>query len=498
MIPNGFSNKAGGTGADEVGMDEASTRDILHMFRHEPSISSARESYLATTLCAPFTFRIPKMGVMSKKDMEGIIERHWMPFLRRVYDWTRMFGICPYFFERKGDFHQIPVVPDPELGYIRVRVNPKTHRLEYKWYWNHGTQVHQEKKMLWVITDRAPTARGEYRSVMSSLLPRYRTILVLRRSLERAAVQNTSVPHLLEYHPSAATAKNDDLTQMVANFGEKAAGLSKARQELARAKDIRVRTDELMHQIRQVHGGQLIAGAQRERTLMWTDTPEDVLERMDTGLDRMVPLRPDFKYVAPARASVVAELERYQNAFDVDAAAAMGYAYELIRPTGSARVQNVKGGERFVNERAKEGVAFFTSVAHAALIIAYEKPLRAGFADFYDWQVNRRGGDQNEVAELHPEIDVEVYMSCTPMIDYEELRQMWREDGIISKVDFAKHAFDMKAMPIDQIRVEMYPDMVPREEVMATTTKKATKSTKSKEEDNPASLPKKKRKGNDD
>jgi hypothetical protein len=485
---------AGGMQGDEVDLDQAAKNDLITMFRNEPSISSSRQSYLATTLSSPFTFYIPKMGLRSKGDMDRIIERHWMPWLRKVYDWTVLFGICPYYFERRNEQHQIPVVPDVEMGDIRVFVNHKTHRVEYKWYWNHGTHVNLEKKMLWVITDRAPTRTGEFRSVLASLIPRYRTILILRRALQRAATQNTSLSHILEYHPSAAMAKNDDLTQMVANFGEKAAGLSKARQELARAKDIRVRTDELMQQVRQVHMGQLSTAASQERRLLWTDTSADVVERMDSGLDRMVPLRPDFKYVSPARASVVAELEKYQNAFDVDAAAAMGYAYELIRPTGAARTQNVRGGERFVNERSKEGNAFFTVVAHSALIIAYDRPFREGFSDFQSWHINRQGGDQHDVAELHPEMDVEVYMSSTPMTNYDQLRQMW-QDGILRKEDFANHAFEMNGMPIDQVKVSLWPDMVPKELLIKPqTTKPAGEKKNAAPSEEKAVPPKKKQK----
>lgn len=470
---------------DEHDLDAAAKADIIHIFRTETAISTSRESYLSTTLAVPFTFHIPKMGLQSKGDMERVIERHWMPWLRKVYDWTRMFGICPYYFERRGAIHQVPIVPDIELGRITVSVNPKTRKLEYKWYWTPSginMQMKHDKSILWVITDRAPTRSGTFRSLLASLLPRYRTLVILRRSLERASTQNTHLAHILEYHPSAGTASNDNLTQMVANFGEKAAGLSKARQEIARSKNIQVRTSELMQQIGSMNASHAAIGAQRQTRLMWTDTDASVLERMDTGLNNMIPLRPDFKYVSPARSTVMAELEKYQNAFDVDAAAAMGYAYELIRPTGSSRTQNVRGGERFVNERAKDGIAFFTMVAHSALIIAYDKPLREGFTDFSSWHVNRRGGDQHTVAELHPEIDVEVFMSSAPMITYETLEKMW-QDGILSKQDFANHAFQINAMPLDQVQLFSVPDMDGRSKAALAKPKVETKKGEEEKEE---------------
>src|SRR5690606_16812488 len=111
--------------------------------------------------------------------MELIIERHWMPWLRQVYDWVKMIGICPYYFEKPAGQkeHQVPIVPDIELGYITVFVN-KRHKLDYKWYWNHGHEQGHAKNMLWVITDHAPTKTGALKSPLASLLSQYRTILI--------------------------------------------------------------------------------------------------------------------------------------------------------------------------------------------------------------------------------------------------------------------------------------------------------------------------------
>ena len=53
---------------------------------------------------------------------------------------------------------------------------------------------------------------------------------------------------------------------------------------------------------------------------------------------------------------------------------------------------------------------------------------------------------------MYPELDVKVDMSCTPMMSYDELKQMWL-DGIISKENFAHHAFHLHALPMDQIEM---------------------------------------------
>jgi len=477
-----------GMDPEEVQLDKEAVADVLHMFRHVPAIKIAREAFLSMTICSPFTFHIPKLGLNSNKDMELIIERHWMPWQRRVYDWVKLIGICPYYFEKpRGQTdHQVPIVPDIELGYITVFVN-KRHKLEYKWYWSHGHQQGHAKNMLWIITDHSPTRHGNLKSQLASLLPQYRTILVLQRSLEIASTQCAKPSHILEYHPKEGTAKNDNLTQLVANFGERAAGLTKARQELARANEIRVRTDELREQTKRVAAQNAMGGLQNQKRLLYTDTRQESIERIDPGFtDRMLPLRPDFKYVAAQRPSIVADLDRHLQTFNTAAAANMDFAMELIQPTGSARSQNVKGSERFENERIKEAINFFTSITHAALIIAYKSQLENGFNSYKMWQVNRKGGDTYEIAELYLEMDVHVEMTCTPMTTYNDLRQMWL-DGIISKDDFALHAFKIRALPEEQINVTPYPDKIPKDMISVflggRVGTEMTKKTDSKDDD---------------
>jgi hypothetical protein len=448
----------------EVAIDAQALADVLRMFHSMPAIQIARDAFLSMSLCGPFGFRIPRMGLRSNADMERIIERYWMPWLRTAYDWIKMVGVCPYYFERKGE-HLVPLVPDIELGDISVLVNSKTHKVEYRWRWTHGlasdaTTVSSEgdKNMYWVISDYAPSCNGQLRSPLASLLPSYRSILILQQSLEVASAQCARPTHVMEYHPQPGTARNDNLTQLVATFGEKAAGLSQARQEMAKAQEIRVRTSELMRQLRDTaEGNASYTGAPTKRRLLWTDFDEDAVDRYDSGLSsRIFPLRPDFKYVAPQKASVVADLDKHLREFNIMAAARMDFSIEFVQPTGSRGGTNFAGAERFENERIKEALGFFTSITKTALILAYRKQFEQGFAQASEWKrrhPRRTGGsDASDVADMYPELDVEVYMSCTPFVGYNELRAMWI-DGIMSKETFAHHVFHMRAMQEEEIEI---------------------------------------------
>jgi len=448
---------------EEVVLNNDSVADVVRMFHSMPSIQIARDAFLSMSLCGPFTFRIPRMGLRSNDDMERIIERYWMPWLRAVYGYIKMIGIAPYYFERHGGEHLVPVVPEMELGTISVLVN-KHHHKEYRWRWNHGTGAdvatatdEGEKNMYWVLSDYAPDSNGELRSPLASLLPAYRTILVLQQSLEVASAQCARPTHVLEYHPQPGTARNDNLTGLVANFGEKAAGLSQARQELARAHEIRVRTSELARQLRDTQEGNSYQGAASRKRLLWTDLDEDAVDRYDSGLaSRIFPLRPDFHYVASQKASIVADLDKHLKEFNILAAARMDFSIEFVQATGARGGANVAGAERFQNERIKEALAFFTAILKTALILAYRKQFEQSFAQARDWKrrhPRRTGGHTgDDVADMYPELDVEVHMSCTPFVNMQELRLVWL-DGIMSKETYAHHLFHMHALHPDEIEI---------------------------------------------
>lgn len=471
--------KIAGLKPEECALDMDAVNDIIHMYRNVPAIKVARESFLSMTLCGPFTFSIPKMGLVSNKDMEHIISTWWMPFLRTAFDYSKMIGIVPYYFKKSHpkSEHQVPIVPDMELGYITVYVSEK-HEIEYRWYWNHGQQQSIEKSMLWIKTDHSPTRDGTIKSALASLLPQYRTILILQRSLEATASQRAKPTHILEYKPTGETARNDHLTTLNAKFGEQAAGMSKARQEQARQLDIRIRTAELFKQLSAVQ--QANSAQSTTQKLMWTDSNLDMIERDDPGFaSRVVPLHPDFHVAQVAKAEIVADLDKHMSSFNMIAAACMDFAMELIQPTGSARTQNVKGSERFENERIKEALNFFSHIAKTALVIAYHKQFEEGMNEARDWVINRKGGDPNRIAELYPELDVVVDMSCTPMLQYEDLKDMWM-DGILSKDDFAHHAFHMRSMPHDQINITEWPNKYPKELLLKPPTDKSTSKPKKK------------------
>jgi hypothetical protein len=73
---------------------------------------------------------------------EKLIESYWMPFLNDHYDWIKIFGICPFYFEpviltqnSKPAVFYVPVCPKPEMGTISV-YQRKNRSQGYLWKWS--------------------------------------------------------------------------------------------------------------------------------------------------------------------------------------------------------------------------------------------------------------------------------------------------------------------------------------------------------------------------
>lgn len=446
---------------EESSLDTDAIRDIQDMMRSCPAIALARKSFLAKTIGEPFTFSIPAIGLVSNKDMDRLIQAYWMPWLRQVYDWTQMLGIVPYYFVKlKGTEHHVPVIPEMDLGYITVTVN-NNHELEYKWYWSHGTHTEQATNMLWIITEGKPTRSGALRSPLASLLPTYSSLMKLKRAQDIAVTQRARPVHIMEHVNNSNKNKDDDLTHLVADFGAKAAGISKARREASIQQNIRVKTAELYKQLQAVHNANTMRSTLQPTT--WTETPADTLEEMDAGFgNRVVVMREDFKYAQSTKPDVVVDYYKAEMQFNTMAAAVMGFAMERLTPVGNARSQNSEGAADFENDRIREQSTFFQSVLRSALVIAYRNQFKQVMDDARSWRISKLGGDPNQVAFLFPELDVQIDMSSASVTTYDELKQM-HMDGLITKETMGMHLFKNKNLPPEQMTTLAWPDKVPKE-----------------------------------
>jgi hypothetical protein len=469
----GGSAAAGG-GVNEIQINTETLKDLLDMLRTRPIFDVASRSFLSMVLGEAFTFSIPAIGLISNKEMEKVIQAFWMPWLRQVYLTCKLLGICPYYFEKTVDgMHNIPIVPDLDMGYITVSVT-EAHKINYKFYWSHGIQPEEETNMLWILTENKPTMAGELRSPLVALLPNYRSLCKLQRAQDIAATQSAKPVHVMEYTPSSRTATDDNLAHLPADFGG-AAGITRARRDAIREHEIRTRTNNLYRSMREANAQNLQQST--TQATLWTDSPMDVMEEMDAGFaNRVIALREGYKYTQSAKPTLVGDYYAAEASFNIIAAAVMDFALELLQATSSSRAQNVEGAARFENDRVKEQTNFFITVLKSALVIAYREQFTQVMEDARNWRITRLKGDPGNVAYLYPELDVEIDLSSSTVISYDELRAMLY-DGLITQDTFGHHALKSKNMPMEQYAGKDWPDNVPRERLIKPETDNADKKT---------------------
>lgn len=444
----------------ETMLDRATVKDLLDIY-NRPAVRASRNALLSMVLPGPFYFSIPKLGVYNNEEMRQLINLYWMPWARALWDGLRLFGVCPYYFVKRGD-HLIPEVPDFTLGAIAVSTNTKTREVTYKWYDNYQNNPSQEaaKDMRWATTEFAPTADGTIRSACACLLPDYRSLIKIRQAQDVVVTQRSHPPHIIEMVPDPKAGQDQDLVYMRADYG-KAAGIGQQRLEEARQAETRQRTAQLKQALRATQAANLQA-ATVQRTV-WTDTPEELLDEIDAGFgNRVVVLKEHMRYKESAKPDLVADYEKASKAFDALAAALMDSNVEYFTPSGGFNSRAHQGQliTRFTNARIREQSQVLERHIHSAIIYAYRGQFRDVMDKAFAWRT--RGKDADEVTMLYPELDVRIHMPSSSTVSYEELQAM-RADGLMTQETMIRYLSQDKNMPVEDFVELKYPDNVPME-----------------------------------
>ena len=471
----------GPTQDNEHEIDPSTLSDIYALYHSTTSIKNARNAFLSMVLRNPFEVQIPALEMSNDREMEILIETYWMPWLKNVYDWIKMLGIAPYRFIRvKKTDHYFPSCPEWGTGYITTYVD-KNHEQKFKWYWKDAQDQQEEKAMHWVKGHDYPSIDGTLRSDMNTLLKEFRTVSVLRESLEVGSTQAARPPILLEHHPPKNDNGDDGLTTLE-NFGEKVAGIMQQKRESMFSHKMRIRTDDLIAGLVNT----AIANEQARVTygtggrMLYSENRRDAWERNNTGLlDRVVPLNADYVYKAVAKPSVLADLERYSARLDELASAAMDFPVDLMNPKSGSKASNVQGPLRVVNERIKDFLVFFRTVVKHAFLISYGKILQASLDDTVKKaRIHARTAnmDPRQIMDLNVHVEIHIEMSVTPLTSYDDLKKMWM-DSLIDKDTFGKHASAAQSVPIEDIKIGLWPDRLPKELLVKPTNNSNKKIT---------------------
>lgn len=456
----------------ETQLDPAATMDIYNLYNMNlPLLRTSRNVFTSMIFCKPFTVKMKKLGIMANKEVEKLIELYHMPFNKDVYDWEKMYGIIPVYFKRLRDtttgskvgIHRIPCVPKFGSGIITTFVNKK-HDQEFKWYWTHDIQggYKEEKSMHWIIGENPPNIYGKYTSNISTLLDDYKTLKIIRQATEITAFQSSRPPLLLEYHPPKNQTAEESLTTLQA-FGPKIAGDVVEQEENLKSKRFTVRTNELVTQMYSAHlhnrGMQL---KNDYNPFLYTDNASEQANRSDYGLsDRVIPLRPDFKYVKVATPTVAQNLEIYIKNLDVKAAALMDFPVEMIQGTNTTRATNIQGNLRFINERIKYMQRFFEQVNKYNILKIYGNDIQSKL-DHITGHFRKYSDEPHKILKMYVSAEVEVELACNPIISEQQIEALW-QNGMVSKKYAAEKIFDLYGLPENEIKLFQTPDGMPVE-----------------------------------
>jgi hypothetical protein len=412
-------------------LDEASLADVREMWHNVPVIAVARRLFLSMVLSGSFSFAIPKLGLRSNTAMDKMIQAYWLPWLRQVYEWIKLVGVCPYFLIRRGE-HRVPVTPDWALGYISVETVAREPARRFHWNWYAPDKTNPT--MYWVLSEDAPSPYGVLRSALSTLLAQYRSLRILERAQDVAATQCARRVHVLERRPDQSL-PNDGLNRFSAY---KNAETHQRHNEVADMQ-LRLRTRQIAQALNAQ--GRLRDARSTATPLSWTESEAEALEEIDDGLARrVVVLNPGLAYKEPAKPSLVAKVEEARRQFDIMAAAAMDMALEMIMPLSAARAQSQQGVDRFQTERVREQVAFFSTALKNALILAYRDAFEETFG--LAWRAQRT----HDAVMLYPELDVVVELVPAALATDAEITDLFAK-GLISQATMGHLLFRSKNLP---------------------------------------------------
>lgn len=419
----------------EVDIDAQMFKILWDMYDGDATIINARTSILARVLHKPFSFEIPALGLKADENMENLIKEHYMPWLADCADWYNILHVIPYFFDH---VHGIPIprTPEKKAGRI-VRLNQEKRRPKFRWYWN-GDQQSHDSRMRWYIGPRCPDMEGVIRTGLVSLVPLYRLCTRLLEASTNVVVQRSRPTHLLERRPPANARNLDDrLSNLTAEFGARAVGATRTRQEEARAADERLKQKRIQSSIIQQQEKQTF-GMATLQPVFDSDTFTTLFNETDSGFaTRMFTLPEDCTYREPGKPDVPLSYLDIKRKFDSQVSALMNYPLELIEPSaGIGKAAALGGAETFVNDRIRDMATLFANIAHQAITDAYRPQFEKLF----------------EGKDMHPKFDVHISMAVTSNIPDDTLLLL-HEKGLMSQETLGKYMFRNHNIPLEDMTI---------------------------------------------
>lgn len=253
-------------------LNEEEVRTCVDIFSNYSVINICVNEFKEKLFEVPFQIALrtesgKELAVLQDSVREIIVENYWMPFLKKHFEWKKVFGIVPIFFEpvglreaipedyssgkktdgkkeKRGErliIHYVPTIPNFDAGRIWTYCNKKGRR-GFVWVWNkstsdldtefvipvsgfndgggdssgRGNDVLSITKSAYFFMDviKEPYASGYLSSDIKSLVNEWRNLRYMEEFRLVGASKMINPETIVEFHPDPASATSGDSLDM--------------------------------------------------------------------------------------------------------------------------------------------------------------------------------------------------------------------------------------------------------------------------------------------
>lgn len=435
---------------DERRLDQKEVDDCIEIYNKLPYIQIARNYFISMILRCPPEVKFKTLKQENPKELELILEIKYLPWLIAMYNWLKVLGVFPWYFESLGDsIHKYPVVPAMDSGYITTYIDKK-HRQQFKWYWN--TEPESEKKMFFVYDEgHLPSPTGKLRSSIASLIHEYRSAKIAREMSEMSWYQQAHPQHIFEFHPPRNVPADDNLMNLE-SFGEKIAGTVMSQQEGMKNRKFTIQRDYLEESLSRSYYKNK-GMKKRYGPFMKSDTEKQQWELENASIvEKGIPLNADFTYKHVPAPNVTANFVQIMNRLDMLSSSVMDIPLNNIESGGSKTIISVESSLRFVNERIKGWISTFIRATKKAILLAYGDQILEEFGNRYRKSYTGHNMLDKKAMEIYTDEEVEVLMPCSPIANKQDYYMLW-QNGMMSQETTAHYLFNDIGIPPEDITI---------------------------------------------
>lgn len=457
------------TSDGEKRLDPKEVEDVLEIYNNLPYIQIARNYFVSMILRCPPQVKFKTLELDDPKELELILEIKYLPWLISQYNWLKMFGVFPWYFESTtGTDHKVPAVPPYESGFITTYLDKK-HRQQFRWYWNDNKDEH-ERKMYFIYDEgHLPSLKGKLRSSIASLLSEYRSVKIAREMNEISWWQQAHPQHIFEFHPPRNMPADDNLMNLE-SFGEKIAGTVMAQQEELRSRKFTIRKEDFEESLSRSYYRNKGIKRGRVTPFMKSDTEKQQWELENASIiQKGIPLNADFSYKHVPAPSVSADFVRITSRLDMLSSSVMDIPLNNIESGGARTTISVESSLRFVNERIKGWISTFVRSTKKALLLAYGDRILEAFGDRYRKSYTAHNALDKKALEIYTDEEIEVIMPCSPIANKNDYYMLWKS-GMMKQEKTAEYLFNDIGLPQEDIFISTPLDL---KEDKGSATKKS-------------------------